>query len=155
MPALPGSGPSIVHGALATGYAHTPLGALVACANEGLRYQLAPDDEFRAGAAAMLARGVSYNAWVAARAANPYGPGGAADGEDLGQIAGFQFVSYTTGDAVIQLVARESDGTLTAAAEHVIWSDGDWKFVPGPDGGSAANVQQIDNLDGFIQWRGV
>lgn len=155
LPSLPGAGPSKINGATATGYAHTPLGALLAVANEGFRYQLAPDTEYKQAAAAMLSPGAGKDAWLRVRADHPYGAGGAAGIDQLSQIAGFQFVSYTPSDAVIQIVNRNPNSTLQVGADHVMWVDGDWKFVPAPDGGQAANLQQVDSLAGFVAWRGV
>lgn len=155
LPSLPGAGPTKVTGAIATGYAHTPFGALLAVANEGFRYQLAPDAEFRQAAAAMLLPGAGKGAWLKVRATHPYGAGGAAGTDVLSQIAGFQFVSYTPSDAVVQIVNRNVDGTLQVGADHVSWDGVDWKFIPASDGGQAANLQRVDSLAGFIEWRGV
>jgi hypothetical protein len=155
LPSLPGVGPSKVSGAIATGYSHTPLGALLATANESYRYALAPDNEWRQAAAAMLAPSGGTDAWLKVRASHPYGSGGGDGADQLAQIAGYQFVSYTSTDAVIQIVTKDSDGNLQVGANHVSWSGSDWRFVPGPDGGQAANVQQVDSLAGFIEWRGV
>ena len=155
LPSLPGAGPAKLDGPVAMGYAHTPLGALMAVANEGYRYVLAPDATWRDAAEAMLAHGAGTNAWKTIRSKNNYGSAGAAGTSHLAQIAGFQFVSYTPTDAVIQLVTRDSKGNLQVGADHVTWSRGDWRYVPGPDGGQAANVQQIDSLAGFIEWKGV
>jgi hypothetical protein len=155
LPSLPGEGPAHVDGAIATSYAHTPLGALLAAANEGYRYLLAGDDQWQAAAQQMLAPGPGYDAWQAARAAHPYGPAGAAGDDHLAQLAGFQFVSYTPSDAVLQVVTRDPNGVLQVGAQHVSWRDGDWRFVLAPDGSQLANVQQADSLEGFIEWRGV
>jgi hypothetical protein len=156
MPSLPGAGPAHVDGAIATGYAHTPLGALLATANESYRYLLAGDDQWQAAAQQMLAPGPGYDAWQTFRSANSYGPGGAAGaGEHLTQIAGFQFISYTPTDAVIQVVVRDVNGVLQVGAEHVTWRDGDWRYVLAPDGGQLLTAQRADSLAGFIEWRGV
>jgi hypothetical protein len=157
LPTLPGAGPSHVDGAIASGYADTPLGALVAVVNEGYRYGLAPDSQWRPAAQAMLAPGPGYNAWLKLRAQHPYGQQGAAGGDpaSLTQVVGFQFASYTPSDAVIQVVTRDSDGNLQVGTEHVAWLSGDWKFVLAPDGSQVSNVQTIDSLAGFVQWEGV
>jgi hypothetical protein len=155
LPTLPGAGPAHVDGPIATGYAHSPLGALLAVANESYRYALAADGTWRQAADAMLAPGAGYDAWLRVRSGHPYGPGGATGGQSLAQIAGFQFVSYTPADAVIQVVTRDSSGNLQVGAAHVTWDGRDWRFVPGPDGGQSANVQQVQNLTGFVQWSGV
>lgn len=156
LPSLPGTGPAKVAGAIATGYAHTPVGALLATANESYRYLLADDATWRRAASEMVAPGAGYNAWLKTRAAHPYGPGGAAGGGgSLAQIAGFQFVSYTPSDAVIQIVTKDSDGNLQVGIEHVSWVGGDWRYVLAHDGSQLSNVQTIDSLTGFIEWRGV
>lgn len=155
LPSIAGTGPSKVAGSIATGYAHSPVGALLAAANEGLRYTLAPDKEWRKAAAAMLAPGAGTNAWIKVRTKNPYGAGGGAGNDTLLQIAGFQFVSYTTSDAVIQIVNGNADSGYQVGNEHVTWTGTDWKFVPASDGGPTANVEQVSSLAGFIPWRGV
>jgi hypothetical protein len=156
LPTLPGAGPAKVDGAIAIGYVHSPLGALVATANESYRFLLAPDNQWRRAAAAMLAPGTGTNAWIKTRSTHPYGSGGATSSEDsFAQIAGFQFVSYTPTDAVIQIVTRDNGGNLQVGSEHVIWDGKDWKYMTARDGGQLTNVQQVDSLAGFIQWNGV
>jgi hypothetical protein len=155
LPTLPGVGPAHVDGPIATGYAHTPLGALLAAMNESTRYLLAPDDRWQQAADAMLAPGPGKDAWARMRSAHPYGPQGATTGGgSFAQIAGFQFVSYAPADAVIQIATRTSSGNLQVGATHLTW-DGDWKTVMAPSGGLAANIQAIPNLAGFVEWRGV
>ena len=155
LPSVPGAGPAKVAGSIATGYAHTPYGALLAVINEGERYVLAPDSEWRRAAAVMLAPGAGTNTWMKVRAKNPYGAGGAAGSDTLLQVAGFQFVSYTPTDAVIQVANGNSNDGYQVAAEHVTWLNGDWKFEPAADGSQASNQQQVSSLGGFIPWRGV
>jgi hypothetical protein len=156
LPSIAGQGPAHVNGAIATGYARTPIGALLAAVNEGDRYLLASDSEWRAAAAAMLDTSVpGYQAWLKVRSTHPYGKQGAAGSGQFSQVAGFQFVSYTPSDAVIQIVTRNSDGTYQVVSEHVTWVSADWRFVTAADGSNGANSQQVSDLTGFIQWRGV
>ncbi len=156
LPTVPGVGPTHVNGAVATGYAHTPIGALVADVNASYRYLLAPDTQWKQAAAAMLAAGPGQAAWMKRRAQHSYGPGGAASaGVPFAQVAGFQFVSYTPTDAVIQVVTQDATGNLQVGTDHVTWASGDWKYVNAPDGSQNANVQSVDSLAGFIEWRGV
>ena len=81
LPTLPGAGPAHVDGPIATGYAHTPLGALVAIANGSYRYGLADDATWRQAADAMCLAGPGRDAWVQNRGAHPYGPGGGTGGQ--------------------------------------------------------------------------
>jgi hypothetical protein len=155
LPNLAGAGPAHVDGPIATGYAHTPLGALVAAVNESYRYLLAPDDRWQQAADAMLAPGAGKDAWVQRRSTFPYGPQGATTGGGgFAQVAGFQFVSYTPADAVIQVVTRTGSGNLQVGANHVAW-DGDWKSVMAPSGSPVGSVQVLNSLAGFVEWRGV
>jgi len=55
-------------GDIATGYAHTPVGALIAAANISTRYFLALDLNYRQAAEAMVAPGVGRDVWIALRA---------------------------------------------------------------------------------------
>lgn len=155
LPSVTGAGPAKVSGSIATGYAHSPAGALLAVANEGQRYELAPDTEWRKAAAAMLAPGAGTSAWIKVRGKNPYGAAGAAGSDTLLQIAGFQFVSYTPSDAVVQIVNGDPNSGYQVGVDHVTWDGTDWKFAPAADGGPEANVQQVNSLAGFIPWRGV
>ena len=156
LPTLPGAGPAHVDGAIATGYAHSPLGALLAVANESYRYALADDTTWRTATDAMCAPGPGRDAWVQNRAAHPYGAGGATGGKSLAQIAGFQFVSYTASDSVVQLVTRDSSGNLQVGVNHATWDGNDWRLVLlAPYGSAIANLQRVDSLTGFVEWRGV
>jgi hypothetical protein len=156
LPTLPGAGPAHVDGPIATGYAHTPLGALLAVANESYRYALADDTTWRTATDAMCAPGPGRDAWVQNRAAHPYGAGGATGGKSLAQIAGFQFVSYTASDSVVQLVTRDSSGNLQVGVNHATWDGNDWRLVLlAPYGSAIANLQRVDSLTGFVEWRGV
>lgn len=166
LPVVAGAGPTQITdgGAIATGYAHTPVGALVALANESIRVGAAPNSTWRKAAMAMVAPGPGLAAWVKVRAANPYPPGGSAAsagsdgaGGAYGQVAGFQFVSYTPTDAAIQLITTAAAGGsgYNVAAGHVTWSGGDWKVVLNSDGSSETNVAHADSTAGFIAWKGI
>ena len=124
--ALPSSstaGPLTLDGDIATGYAHTPVGALIAAANISTRYFLALDSDYRQAAEAMIAPGVGRDAWIALRAKESHptvDPAGT-----YAQIAGFNFLSYSLADSVVQVATRAADGSLQAVPEHVVWVNGD------------------------------
>lgn len=157
LPSSPALGPKHVDGAIATGYAHSPAGALIADVQISYRYFLAGDKQWRRAAMAMLAPGAGRAAWLRTRAQYSGGAGSTENGagSQFTQVTGFNFVSYTPTDAVIQIAVRDAQGNLGAETEHVTWLDGDWRFVPGPDGGQAANIQAIPDLTGFVTWGGV
>lgn len=150
LPSAAGAGPAHVDGALATGYAHTPLGALLAAANDIYRFGLADDAQWRAVADATLAPGPGKDAWIKLRTGQPWTPPVTGD---LTQIAGFEFASYTPSDAVIQLVTRDSKGTYQVGAQHVTWSGTDWLLVLPASG--VGTTQITPSLAGFVAWGGV
>ena len=153
--ALPSSstaGPLTLDGDIATGYAHTPVGALIAAANISTRYFLALDSDYRQAAEAMVAPGVGRDAWIALRAKESHpiaDPAGT-----YAQIAAFNFLSYSLADSVVQVATRAADGSLQAVPEHVVWVNGDWRLVLSPDGGQSTNAQPLPSLAGFVSWGG-
>lgn len=151
LPSVPGQGPRRVDGALATGYAHTPTGALLAAVNESYRVALADDSQdWRAAVQAMLAPGPGRDAFLALRAGQAQPP---AVSGDYAQIQGYQFLSYTGSDAVLELVTRDVHGALQTGALHVAWLDGDWRLVLPASG--LGTVQTTPSLAGFVAWSGV
>jgi hypothetical protein len=152
VPTSPTAGPTRVQGQVASGFAHTPTGALIAAAQAQGRKAAALDPGWRDVVTRMIAPGPGRDAWIKNRekitvSAEP-APGSFA------QIAGFQFVSYTPSDAVIQMVG-DSAGLLNVVNLHVTWLEGDWKLVLAPDGGVASSKQQVTSLAGFVAWGGV
>jgi len=147
------AGPATVVGDVASGFAHTPTGALLAAVQASSRKVAAGETSWRLVSTAMLAPGPGRDAWMAARArvtlaADP-APG------TFAQVAGFQFVSYTATDAVVQLASRNADGGFGVVALHLTWLDGDWRLVLAPDGSDATAKLRATSLDGFIAWGGV
>jgi hypothetical protein len=153
LPYSASAGPARVNGQAASGFAHTPRGALMAMVQAASRTTAATDPGWRDVIMTMDAPGPGRDARIAFRSkitftAEP-APG------SFTQIAGFQFISYTSTDAVIQLVAKNPDGTLGLVTERVTWRDADWKLVLAPDGSGATNKQTVNSLEGFIPWGGV
>lgn len=144
------AGPRSVTGDVATGFAHTPTGALIAATQTAVRYRVAQD--WRSVLQASVEPGPGAEAWANLRAPltlDPPQPG------QLGQAAGFQFISYTPDRAVIQYVAKFANGTLQMTSNTVVWDGSDWKLVLTDDGGVSATAVPIESLSGFIPWGGV
>jgi len=154
--ALPWSrsaGPTLAQGDAVGGFAHTPTGALLAAVQAAGRKVAATDAGWRQVAATMLAPGPGRDAWQAARARATLATDPPAG--TFAQVAGFQFLSYTPDDAVVQLVTRGVDGGFGVVGLHVVWQDGDWRLVLAPDGGDATSQQRAASLAGFVAWGGV
>jgi hypothetical protein len=144
------AGPRHVTDSTATGYAHTPTGALLAAAQIPIRKLIAPD--WQAVVAQQVVPGPGRDAFSTVRArvtdATPT-PG------ELSQFAGFKFVNYSPNLATIQFVSRFVSGTLQVATITVQWQAGDWKEVLQPDGGDSPTAQAVQNLIGYVQWGGI
>ncbi len=165
LPFSPAAGPRDTAGGLASGYADTPLGALIAAVNIGVRAnaQWGPgifgptihDQVTGPDAAALLASCQSAYS-QASQAAHVTG------GQPLGNAyvteEAFRWVAYTPADATLDLVSAGpgSQGVTVRAATRVdvVWSGGDWRLVapPGGDWGNAA--AQLTSLDGYTIFPG-
>ncbi|UNZ16282.1 hypothetical protein [Streptomyces sp. 891-h] len=153
LPASKAAGPAVVDGEVARCYAHTPLGALLATSQISVRY-LAADDWRRVTRAQTV--GAGRQSYIEARTesektADPQADE-AQDRAAQGQIAGFKFVTYTSGAAVIQTVWRFPDGKMQAATTTALWRDGDWRLEYPAD---PAAPTPVDSLAGFVKWGGV
>ncbi len=143
-------GPGIVDGDVARCYAHTPTGALIAAAQIPVRYLVAND--WQAVVNEQVMPGVGRAAYSKMRAqvtTNTNQPG------DYGQIAGFQFITYSANTAVVEIVSRFTNGNLQMVSTTLEWSGEDWKLQLQDSGGVSPNAQQVPNLTGFISWGGV
>ncbi|MFF5893942.1 hypothetical protein ACFY72_35010 [Streptomyces globisporus] len=151
LPVSETAGPARVDGDVARCYAQSPTGALIAAAQISARYVVAEDwqsvvkkQTYGAGQQPLLEQRTAYEA-----TAEPVAP---VPGE-LGQVAGYQFVTYTPELAVLQLVNRFGDsGVMQATTITLRWHEGDWQMeLP-----SAAPPQKtVDDLTGYVPWGGV
>lgn len=146
-------GPRALRGQVASGFQHSQAGALLASVHSVGRLTAALDPGWAEVIDTMAAPGPGRDAWKRARAAaSPISatplPGSFA------QVAGFLIVSYDDHDAVIQLVTRNSDSSLSLTTIHMTWLN-DWKIVLTPNGGSSATRQSVDRLTGFVPWGAV
>lgn len=153
LPTVSGVGPAVIDGMVASGYQHSPTGALLAVANASYRLPLSGDEDWEAVTDAVVAPGAAGDAWRDLRGGITTGPTNLTG--DYSQITGFQFLSYADSEAVIQLVTVDNNGTLQMAAYRVRWVEEDWKFVPADSGKLTVNSQILSSLNGFVVWKGV
>jgi hypothetical protein len=150
LPYSSAAGPARVSGAVASGFAHTPLGALLAVEQTSPRYAAAPTPGWRAETLAQVLPGVGRDRFVEWRARTP----DAAPTGGYAQIAGFRFVTYSPGTAVIQTAYRQPDQGLHVGTETVRWVGGDWRLELQPGGESTPTVQPVATLTGFVPFSG-
>jgi hypothetical protein len=165
LPYSPQAGPHDTRGGLAAGFAHSPLGALLAAVNIAVRAnaQWGPaifGPEIRShvtgpGAAALLA-GCQASYDQASQSEHVTG------GQPLGDVdvaeEAFRWVAYTPATAVIDLVSAGpgSQGTIVRVSIQLttLWHRTDWMLVV-PQGGDWRNsASALASLAGYTVFPG-
>lgn len=144
------AGPAVVEGDVARCYAHSPTGALFAAAQIGTRYLVADDwqtvvkeQTYGDGQLLLLEKRAEFEKSQPSVAPVP---------GELGQIAGFQYVTYTPDTAVLQVVTRFGSGVLQASTLTLRWHGGDWQLeIPAV----SPPQRTVDDLAGYVPWGGV
>jgi hypothetical protein len=153
LPYSESAGPAVVNGPVASGFAHTPTGALLATVHAGYRKSLALNSELPTVTTSMIQPGPGRDAYVQLRQQYPV-TAPPAPGEAT-QLAGFRFVTYTLDTAVIQLVSRNVNGAFQMTTSTVAWDGSDWKLVLQANGADSPTAQRVPSLDGFVVWGGI
>lgn len=81
----------------------------------------------------------------------------ADDTEAQVQVSGFQFLSYTEDETVINLaVLGVSDGQAVDAhtAFTLRWERDDWRVVHTPEGAPFSAIQLLPSMAGYVPWSG-
>jgi len=153
LPFSAGAGPASVADGIPSGFAHTPTGALVAMVQIDFRHLIEPNfvAVTNADVANTPGRAKFFNLVEADGLTNPPNP---EPGTYL-QLAGFQFVSYTSSTAVIQLLTTRPDGSYQVSTLSVAWDGTDWQLVLQADGTDSPNQQIVSSPVGFVLWGGV
>ncbi len=165
LPSSPAAGPRDTSGGLASGFADTPLGALLAALNIAVRAnaQWGPDvfvptiaDQVTGPDAAALLASCQAGYGQASQAAH------ITAGQPLGNAyvteEAFRWVAWTPGDATVDLVSAGpgSQGVTIRASTRVevVWQGGDSRVVapPGGDWGNAA--ARLTSLNGYTIFPG-
>ncbi|MFH8337762.1 hypothetical protein [Streptomyces sp. AM6-12] len=148
VPRSKSAGPMLVNGVIATCYAHTPRGAVLAAVNTTYRVAVGAPD--KAPVEKLVLPGAGRDALEAQLHTVDIQPG------ELAQVAGFRVVSYTPDTAVVTLVNGSSDAhSLKASDVTMRWADGDWKVVPRDDGQLSTPATPVPDLVGYIQFGGM
>jgi hypothetical protein len=165
LPVSASAGPRDTRGGLASGFADTPRGALLAAINIGVRTAAqwgtaifgptitrqvtGPDADalLRAEASAYA----QLRAAAHVRAGQPTGRGYAAE-------AGYRFVAWSPADTTVDIVTAGPSATgttvLASTRIQVIWQGGDWRAVAPPGGNWASAANAISSLTGYTIFPG-
>jgi hypothetical protein len=165
LPVSAQAGPSATGGGIAAGFAHTPLGALLAAVNIGvranaqwgprifttvIRRQVTGPD----AAALLVACQAAYD--QAAQA------GHIAGGQPLGPVhvteQAFRWITYTPAAGILDLAVAgpgDSGATVRASVQmEVVWDGGDWKAVAPPGGDWGNSAAELSSLAGYTAFPG-
>lgn len=142
------AGPTRVTGPIASGYARTPLGALIAAKQIATRASLGP--AWRDVVAEQVVPDAGRDAYVRVRAA-------AGDVHATVQPAGFRYVNWTPDIAVLQLLehtySAQTHGQVYAVVSVTLrWLDGDWRLQLLPNGGTGPSITNVAGPTGFVLW---
>ena len=165
LPVSAQAGPSGTSGGIATGFAHTPLGALLAAVNIGVRanaqwgpriFTTVIRGQVTGPDAAALLAGCQAAYDQAAQS------GGVTGGQPLGTVnvteQAFRWITYTPAAAILDLaVAGPGDGGVMVRASvqmQVIWDGGDWKVVAPPGGDWGNSAAGLSSLTGYTAFPG-
>lgn len=153
VPISAAAGPTKLTATTASGFAHTPEGALIAAAQISTRASYSLGREYwEPTIEQQFVPSADRDRMLATLRATDTGP---SDPGSLSQIAGFSYQSYTPDTAVIGLVFRApSAGTprYHVLTTTLLWRGGDWR-MQAPPGGAWASVNHVtSDLTGVVEW---
>ncbi|WP_216892941.1 hypothetical protein [Nocardia alni] len=136
-------GPLRVRSGVATGFAHTPEGALLAMMQQQARLAAADDAAWPSLARAMAVVAPADQV-PAQRVPTGFDTRGA-----LPFFAGFHWLSYTADRAAGDLALQFPDGTLKSLRAQEVWRGSDWRAELPAAGGTTV---PLAGLDGYQPW---
>jgi hypothetical protein len=166
LPVSAQAGPSGTSGGIAAGFAHTPLGALLAAVNIGVRANAQWGPRIFTTVIRGQVTGPDAAALLAACQAaydQAAQSGQVAGGQPLGTVhvteQAFRWITYTPAAAILDLVsAGPGDGGATVRASvqmEVVWDGGDWKVVAPPGGDWGNSAGPLSSLAGYTVFPGL
>ena len=165
LPVSAQAGPYDTSGGMAAGFAHSPLGALLAAVNIGVRAnaQWGPRifgtvirGQVTGPDAAALLAGCQAAYDQAAQSGQVTG------GQPLGTVdvteQAFRWVAYTPAAAILDLVSAgpgANGATVRASVQmEAVWDGGDWKVIAPPGGDWGNSAAGLSSLAGYTVFPG-
>jgi hypothetical protein len=159
------AGPYDTSAGIATGFAHTPLGALLAAVNIGVRANAQWGPRIFTAVIRGQITGPDTAALLAGcQAAYDHAAqsGQVAGGQPLGTVdvteQAFRWVAYTPAAAILDLVSAgpgSNGATVRASVQmEVVWDGGDWKVVAPPGGDWGNSAAELSSLAGYTVFPG-
>ena len=165
LPVSAQAGPYDTSGGTAAGFAHSPLGALLAAVNIGVRANAQWGPRIFTAVIRGQVTGPDAAALLSGCQA-AYDQAAQSDGVTGGQPLGtavvteqaFRWITYTPAAAILDLaVAGPGDGGATVRASvqmEVVWDGGDWKVVAPPGGDWGNSAAALSSLAGYTAFPG-
>jgi hypothetical protein len=165
LPVSAQAGPSATGGGSAAGFAHTPLGALLAAVNIGVRANAQWGPRIFTTVIRRQVTGPDAAALLAACQAaydQAAQAGHIAGGQPLGTVhvteQAFRWITYTPAAAILDLAVAgpgDSGATVRASVQmEVVWDGGDWKAVAPPGGDWGNSAAELSSLAGYTAFPG-
>jgi hypothetical protein len=160
------AGPRDTSGGLAVGFAHSPLGALLAAVNIAVRANAQWGPRIFTAVIRNQVTGPDAAALLA-DCQSAYGQAsrsvGVTGGQPLGNVdvaeEAFRWVAYTPDAAIIDLVSAGpgSQGTTVRATTQleVVWDGGNWKAIAPPGGDWGNSAAELSSLTGYTLFPGL
>ena len=165
LPVSAQAGPFGASGGVAAGFAQTPLGALLAAVNIGVRANAQWGPRIFTAVIRRQVTGPDASALLASCQA-AYGQAAQSDGVTGGQPLGtvdvteqaFRWITYTPAAAILDLVSAgpgSNGATVRASVQmEVVWDGGDWKAVAPPGGDWGNSAAELSSLAGYTAFGG-
>ncbi len=160
LPVSTSAGPRTMRNGLASGFARSPAGALLAAINIAVRtaarwgpaiFRPTITRQVTGPAAGALLR-ADTDAYAQLRRASPGSRSKAASSSQAVEEA-YRFVAYTPAAAIVEVVtsSQGASGSLVLVMTRlrVVWLVGDWRLYAPPDGGWANSATAISSLAGY------
>jgi hypothetical protein len=160
LPRSASAGPRVLNGHLASGYAHSPQGSVMAAINIAYRIGGSAGEPIWRPTIEQQVVGPDKAALLAntQRDGSPVVPAPGDRVESAGsRIAGFELVSYADDAATVRYLASrlQDDGRPQYAALQVEmrWVNGDWRLVAPPDGDTTGSASLVTDTAPFVLFR--
>ena len=152
-PASPTAGPAQVTATVSSCFAHDPEGALIAAVRLQEQVADATVGSWPAAAAALAPSSTTDTIKAQVAAALAQTVTASDPGQPFAEVAGFDLLSYSSAQAVVDLVYRTQAGALYAAVTTLAWTGGDWRLVPVGVNSLTSPQTTVANLVGYVEWK--
>jgi hypothetical protein len=145
-------GPCRVTSTTASGYAHTPMGALIASVQ--ILARSGNTDPVAVAVDTIQNQFVASTDRDALLASAKAAAGTRLSPDRAGRVAAYSITSYSPDTATIQLALQSSalPGQYVTLPLILRWIDGDWRMIPPVTGDFAGTGHVVTQLTGFTAW---